>query len=438
MSLSYSAIIGHKKVSCPSVEGWGTNMKIQKDPPKSITTRRIEKVSETNDTFIQSSESLDRMVENISYFAKGINPSVSVDYGNYGNNGGQNRVTTGGISEKTSSGDKLHSGHAYLPFTVNKDGAFRPPVKAPFDLLPLSRIPRATTSATTNKFIVDFSKTSQFPSGISRSINENIITRNIVPSATYKINPSPIKPYEVKYVIKNKLQFDENAGNTGNRTMDITSQIVKVPTKEINQNLIRSKNVISNNGTSSNLKYADFSNMNTGKYTQDTLHSSVVSNISSNLNKTNVEDLIGFDVKKNIQNSLHSSVASNISSNLNKTNVEDLIGFDVKKNIQNFKNISYTPTKSSYTKEDLIHKDIELNRDILKGSMTTNKNSSQRRVNNQHQHQYEQKRNLPSYSFTTSNTRPIDRKDTVDINSRVYKLKPTINAGGITGRGTMT
>jgi hypothetical protein len=70
MSLSYSAIIGHKKVSCPSVEGWGTNMKIQKDPPKSITTRRIEKVSETNDTFIQSSESLDRIVENISYFAK--------------------------------------------------------------------------------------------------------------------------------------------------------------------------------------------------------------------------------------------------------------------------------------------------------------------------------------------------------------------------------
>ena len=41
MSVSYSAIIGHGtgKVTLPSVDTWGTNMNILKDPPKSVFTR---------------------------------------------------------------------------------------------------------------------------------------------------------------------------------------------------------------------------------------------------------------------------------------------------------------------------------------------------------------------------------------------------------------
>ena len=44
--LSYSALINNGKITLPSVTTWGTNMNILRDPPKSITTRRINKVGE--------------------------------------------------------------------------------------------------------------------------------------------------------------------------------------------------------------------------------------------------------------------------------------------------------------------------------------------------------------------------------------------------------
>ena len=40
--LSYSGIINYGKATLPSVDSWGTNMNILKDPPKSITTRKID------------------------------------------------------------------------------------------------------------------------------------------------------------------------------------------------------------------------------------------------------------------------------------------------------------------------------------------------------------------------------------------------------------
>ena len=46
--LSYSGIVGYGKVTLPSVESWGTNMNILQDPPKSIVTRRIDRVGETS------------------------------------------------------------------------------------------------------------------------------------------------------------------------------------------------------------------------------------------------------------------------------------------------------------------------------------------------------------------------------------------------------
>ena len=38
--LSYSGITNYGKATLPSVDSWGTNMNILKDPPKSITTRK--------------------------------------------------------------------------------------------------------------------------------------------------------------------------------------------------------------------------------------------------------------------------------------------------------------------------------------------------------------------------------------------------------------
>ena len=46
--ISYSGITNYGKCTLPSVESWNTNMNILRDPPKSVTTRRIDKVGETN------------------------------------------------------------------------------------------------------------------------------------------------------------------------------------------------------------------------------------------------------------------------------------------------------------------------------------------------------------------------------------------------------
>ena len=89
MSISYSGLTNYGKATLPSVESWGTNMNILRDPPKSIMTRRIDKVGETSSITELIDGSGNRNCEAISLYARGINPFVSVDYGNAGNNGGQ-------------------------------------------------------------------------------------------------------------------------------------------------------------------------------------------------------------------------------------------------------------------------------------------------------------------------------------------------------------
>ena len=39
----------NEHITLPSVEGWGTNLNILRDPPKAVWTRRRDKVSDTQD-----------------------------------------------------------------------------------------------------------------------------------------------------------------------------------------------------------------------------------------------------------------------------------------------------------------------------------------------------------------------------------------------------
>lgn len=125
MVFSYSALTNYGKITLPAVEGWNTSNNIIKDPPKSVHTRRIDKVGETPHLNTLLSESGDRVCEAINYYARGVNPMVSVSYG-------QGQQTTGP--------------NAYLPYRVIRDGAFRPPITRQQDLVPLSRLPRIWTS----------------------------------------------------------------------------------------------------------------------------------------------------------------------------------------------------------------------------------------------------------------------------------------------------
>ena len=139
--LSYSGLTNYGKSTLPSVKGWNGTLNIMRDPPKSIYTRRIERVGDTNDVMNTLAHSQDRFIECINNFARGVNPMVSVTYGE------------GQTANQTSN-----RGQSYLPYRIIKDGAFRPPIRVQEDLLPLSRLPRTWTTVESNPSIVDFTK----------------------------------------------------------------------------------------------------------------------------------------------------------------------------------------------------------------------------------------------------------------------------------------
>ena len=146
--LSYSGITNYGKVTLPSVDTWGSNMNILRDPPKSVSTRRIDKVGETSSITEMCDQSGDRACEAIQVYARGVNPFVSVSYSNNGNNGGQlsGGCPVGGTTQ------------AKLPYRIIRDGAFRPPILQQENLLPLSRMPRNSTKAFTQPGFADFSR----------------------------------------------------------------------------------------------------------------------------------------------------------------------------------------------------------------------------------------------------------------------------------------
>lgn len=146
--LSYSGLTNHGKVNLPSVQGWGTNMNILRDPPKSITTRRIDKVGDTIMLDQQVQESGDRAAECIRVYPRGSNVMVGVSYDNYGRNGG-----IGAGQQSLYKGQQ-----SKMPYRVNNEGAYRPPILTQKDLLPLSRLPRVSFSVDPKATSADYSK----------------------------------------------------------------------------------------------------------------------------------------------------------------------------------------------------------------------------------------------------------------------------------------
>ena len=397
MSISYSGIVNYGKITLPSVDSGLGSMNILRDPPRSIHTRRIDKVGQTSSITEQIDGSGDRACEAISLYARGVNPSVSVDYGNAGNNGGQR---SGGFGNVGNSGNSLNSGMAFLPYRIARDGAFRPPIVTPTQLLPLSRMPRTNTSALTNKCFIDYTKKSMCPGGNYRAINDKSLKACVRPTATYRLDAPLVEPFEVKYVIKNPTRFHNRAGKTGMRTLDITNLDVLEPTKEINSDRRYAENVNTNIGSRDTVRFSDNSHKDTTRYLQNTLHSNVRSKPSRSIQITPIEDIFDVDIQ-----------------------TKDIM------------NISHTPLKTGYTKEEHIHDDLELNRRVLTSNMKTNKQQNIY-IRSQHEHQQEQKRNRP-IAHAIANRGTIDRQSSTEFNNREYNLKPTISAGGMSGRGRM-
>jgi hypothetical protein len=205
MSISYSGIIGNKgKGTLPSVEDWGVygNQSILKDPPKSITTRRIDKVNQDGSLNEMLYHSGDRFAENLNVYARGVNPMVSVEYGNIG--------SFNGTSNGNGNGAFGNGAPGKLPYRILTDGAFRPPILRMEQLMPLSRQPRLATACMTTPQFIDYSKKVLCdPSTVDtlpRQIHSNALHANTVPTRVVKFQEPIREHFEVNYVIENPIR----------------------------------------------------------------------------------------------------------------------------------------------------------------------------------------------------------------------------------------
>lgn len=436
MSISYSALNNYGRITLPSVDTWGTNMNILKDPPKSIHTRKIDKVGQTSDITTMIDDAGDRACEAIRQYSLGVNPMVSVSYNNYGNNGGQR---SGGLQ---SNGGR----QAFMPYTVGNDGAFRPPVIRQEDILPLSRMPRVWTTAMTKPGFADFSKKIRTcgTAADTKEVKTSTLKTFVRPTAVYKIDKPMSEPFEIKYVIQPAIH---NSATSGIRTMDLTQQEVKKPTKEVSKdplyasakaNLSQNKHVnnsdfnadpythdeVAHAFAQSNKhesKHVHNVNMLTDPYTQDIPHAYALSN-KRDIRETNKSDK---NTDYYIQDTNLIKAHTNVGSkNIQVTSIEDVVDMS-EVHVKDAINVTCTAPSSGHEKTDFIHEDIVLNRILPEHEARTNITSNMRK-NLQHDKEHVLERNTP---LTQVSVNPRIHKNT-DAPTREFRLASKIQPGG--------
>ena len=389
MSFSYNCLTTNRKATLPSVEGWGTDLNILKDPPKSIHTRKIDKVSDTQDILYQINEGGDRICENINVYARGVNPSVSVSYANHGVYGGQ-------IQNTLQSRDRHNQ--AFLPYRVARHGAFRPPILRQEDLYPLSRLPRIWTSAFTKPDFPNFAKKMECPESKKlREVKKEIIRTVIQPTAVSKRKNAFIKEnFEITKVITNPVKY---AVNSNIKHYDSSQKVNMIPNKEIEQN---KHNFVMQSNISSNVRNnnkIDETSLDTSKYIDsNNLSSAVTSNINQN---TNNSTMIPEQFNVSLREPLNHAVTSSIQGNDNSVSIND--------NIQLSRNLPNHTSRTNIISNLNKHGDNNLD--------------------------FELERNRPLYQATTN----IDGHGNIDVynnTTRDAKLLPKVYRGSYKNLGT--
>lgn len=387
--LSYSGLTSYGKATLPSAEAALGSMNILKDPPKSIHTRKIDKVGQTSDITQWLQDSGDRSCEVITQYARGVNPMVSVSYQNYGNNGGQRGGTVA---------PAMHQSQAYLPYAIGVGGnVFRPPTLRQEDLLPLSRLPRTWTYAFTNKEFPDFSRKMRCaqPAEKTRQVKNQMLQGSVRPTCTYQLEKPIVEPFEVKYVIQNPIQV---SATSGIRSRDIGRQEVVEPVGGIEQNPLHTY-AQTQKGM---IKHVHNSEKHTDNYIQDAHHANVSSKAYHYMQTTPISEIM--DLEIHTKDTMH---------------------------------VSYETPQSRNKQEDYIHEDPNLQRRLPYYEATTNFGLDIEKNIIDNPYQIEQSRNMPiaeAYTNTGSLQTPGEN---VSQTSREYRLNPTINPGGFHNSGTM-
>ena len=221
---------------------------ILREPPKSIHTKKKERV-EMGDVSYMIRNDDSRINEGISYLARGVNPMVDVSYSNYGGNGA--KLTTMATPTATN------------PYKIIKDGAFRPPIMTQEDLLPLSRMRRPETAATTNPgvstiggFVAPNLQNNVDLTVVSNAIDvKKINYLSIRPSATFNISlPIDVDIFGKRAIQVNKLQFAHYA-NPSTNLFDVPDYLQTTSDRNIVNDAINHDNLkVQNVAANPNLK----------------------------------------------------------------------------------------------------------------------------------------------------------------------------------------
>lgn len=424
--ISYSGIVGYGKATLPSVDSWSSNLNILRNPPSSITTRKIDKVGETSEITQMVQDSGDRACEAINVYARGVNPMVGVSYDNFGNNGGQ-RVF--GRANNNSGG--ATNRQSFLPYRVMRDGAFRPPILDARELFPLSRLPRVWTSSFTQPGFADFSKKAMCP-GTDKD-TKGVKTPNQIlktcarPTATYKYETPVVEPFQARYVIRNPLQIKAESGK---QTKARFNGKIGTPTAQILNNPMKVEKNVSQ-GLSSTRKQGE-TNVRTERYTHDALQGEMMSNISQNVQVTPIDKLLDVKTERYTHGMLRGDnreVVSNVSQNVQITPIDQIFNTNSSNGVRDIQTISRDAPVTSYSNYEYIHKDVELGRVLPQYEARTNvgenifinphENAVEERVYNNNRPVV----NIDSGNYSTAYISPGYN----DIGSREYVLKPTIN-----------
>lgn len=420
--ISYSGLTNYGKATLPSVGSWGINNNILRDPPKSIHTRRIDKVGQTSEITQMIDDSENRASEAILQFARGVNPMVSVSYDNFSNNGGQRSgaVYGGSGGEMTVGGQT----QAYLPYRIMRGGVFRPPVVPARDLMPLSRQPRVWTSSFTKPGFVDFSKKAMTcgTAETTKEVKTNTLKASARPTAVYKME-SPLKePFEIKYMIQPVLN---KSYQTTLSSTDRTNQVVLKPTKEINENNIHYFAKTNINDPSN---YINNNEMDTKRYLQDTNSHEVYTNINDQSHYVNNNEM---DTERYLQDTNSHEVNTNLGTHIQLNSIDEIFNTD---NIRTKEliNIDYVTPISGNEKTDYIHNDIELERVLPYHSSSTNIKHNQQKIL-EHEYMKEMERNIP---LTNMHINP-GKIGEHNVSSRNYNLTEKPNFGSFEGKAVI-
>jgi hypothetical protein len=290
---------------------------IFRDPPRSIHTRKKERIAEGDVThFIREDDS--RINENIANYAKGVNPMVEIDY----QNRAYNTTNTIKIAQSTN------------PYKVNK--AFRPPLFRLEDLLPISRQRHPETTVTTNPGIPDSFVDCDLADKYDRQSIDHITTVTkaggyIPPTTVYKIEyPQEVNVRNAIHDTILKSHFTSLPGYKISQDAETFSQVTKEASKEnimkdigINSAVSASIDVHPNNkSTPIKLKEYNYSSVQSNPNQHINVkpynpNIELERNIPSHFSQSNVSDnSYYFDNVNRNQRELESQVLTSAQTNL--------------------------------------------------------------------------------------------------------------------------